>query len=148
MSRIKKTAAHQLPLLLTLLLLIPLGLATKFYPGPGRTWVLRYAGDIFYPMFWFFLGMLLFPATHPVIMSVIVWLFSTAVEFSQLLDTPLLALLRRSFFGRTLIGTSFVPLDILYYFIGCLSALFLYYALHFFRLPAPSAKPESQNDSL
>ncbi|MBN1481983.1 DUF2809 domain-containing protein [candidate division KSB1 bacterium] len=140
-----KTGVNQLFIILTLFFLIPLGLATKFYHGPAKNWVTLYAGDIFYPMFWFFLGMLLFPAAHPLKMSLIVWLFSTAIEFTQLYDAPLLTALRRSFVGRTLVGTSFVPLDILYYFIGCLLALLLYYALHFFRLPVTSTKPESQN---
>ena len=116
-------------LLFALLVLVPLGLGTKFYHGPGFMWVQLFAGDILYPMFWFVLGMLLFPRTHPLVMSLLVFLFSTAIEFTQLLHSPFLAFLRRSFIGRTLVGTSFVWADIFYYLIGCLLAILLYRGL-------------------
>jgi len=120
---------NRLPIFITLFLLVPIGLGTKFYHGPGHLWVLLYAGDIFYPMFWFFLGMLLLPRVHPIKMSSAVFLFSTAVEFTQLSNAALLVWLRQSFLGRTLIGTSFVWMDIAYYFIGCVLAVLLYFGL-------------------
>jgi hypothetical protein len=147
MSR-KKFGGHisRISIILILLILVPLGLSTKFYHGPGNTWVQLYAGDIFYPMFWFFIGMLLFPRTHPVTMSIFIFFFSTAVEFSQLLNGGVLTLLRRSFLGRTLVGTSFVWLDILYYLIGSLLALLLYWLLDGLHLPAAAPKPKGHND--
>jgi hypothetical protein len=119
----------QAALIITLLFLIPIGLATKFYHGPGHLWVMMYAGDIFYPMFWFFLGMLILPRVHPMKMSLAVFLFCTAVEFTQLLNGPLLLWLRQSFIGRTLVGVSFVWMDIVYYAAGCVVAVVVYYGL-------------------
>ncbi|MBN1466002.1 DUF2809 domain-containing protein [candidate division KSB1 bacterium] len=138
--------SRRISTILVLLILIPIGLATKFYHGPGSTWVQLYAGDIFYPMFWFFLGLLLFPRTRPLSMSAFVFIFSTAIEFSQLFDGALLTQLRRSFLGRTLVGTSFAAQDILYYLIGCLLALLLYRALNSLQLPAAASKPKGHDD--
>lgn len=123
----------RLVILIILFFLVPIGLGTKFYHGPGRLWVMLYAGDIFYPMFWFFLGMLIFPRVHPLKMSIAVFLFSTAVEFTQLLNGTFLTWLRQSFIGRTLVGTSFVWMDIVYYAAGCVLAVVLYYWLAKFK---------------
>lgn len=148
LEKTERRPLNQISIIFVLLLLIPLGLSTKFYQGPGWLWVQLYAGDIFYPMFWFFLVMLIFPRSNTVLVSFLVFLSSTIVEFSQLLHGPVLIYLRQSFLGRVLVGTSFVWWDILYYFIGCVLALFLYDALNFFCLPKTASEPERHKNPL
>jgi hypothetical protein len=127
--------------LLISLALIPFGLATKFYYGPGQTWMTSYGGDIFYPMFWFFAALFLVPTLRPLPTALGVFIFSTAVETTQLFSWPILLRLRESFAGRTLIGVSFSPIDIFYYAVGCVLAATLYKLLHLFFFPPASAKP-------
>ncbi|NIA29087.1 MAG: DUF2809 domain-containing protein [Actinobacteria bacterium] len=112
-----------------LLILVPIGFSTKFI---GGAWVHNYMGDIFYPMFWFFLILFFYPQFPPVKLASTVFVFSTAIEFTQLLSSPLLTQIRSTFIGRTLIGTGFVPVDIFYYFIGCIFAICLHRILYLF----------------
>ena len=108
-----------------LFVLIPIGISTIFYRGPGQEWMLSYAGDILYTMFFFFLLILIWPKWHPLISAGIAFCFSTAIEFTQLISTPFLESIRSYFLGRTLIGTGFSPVDILYYFLGSILGLLL-----------------------
>lgn len=127
------------------LLLIPIGFYSKFYQGPFYKWVNSYGGDILYPMFWFFVLVFIEPRISALKAAIIIFIFSTVIECSQLLSFPLLEKIRDSFIGRTLIGVHFVPVDILFYAIGCLIALGLYKILNFFGFPVPLFKPKSHN---
>jgi len=131
--------------LAVVLLLTPIGFYTKFYHGPGYNWVNSYAGDIFYPMFWFFVLIFLKPRMSPVKAAVIIFIFSTVIEFSQLLSFPLLEFARSSFVGRTVFGVRFVAADMLYYAVGCLLAVGLYNLLHLFGFPVPLSEPKRHN---
>jgi len=131
--------------LVVVLLLTPIGFYTKFYNGPGYNWVNSYAGDIFYPMFWFFVLIFLKPRMSPIKSAVIIFIFSTLIEFSQLVSFPLLEKIRDTFIGRTVFGVRFVAVDIVYYAVGCLLAIGLYNLLHLFGFPVPLSKPERHN---
>ena len=135
-------------ILLFLLVLVPVGLCTKIYQGPAAEWVHHYAGDIFYPMFWYFLGVLIFPHTNPLAMCLVVFAFSTTIEFTQLLNGWPLAWLRQSFWGRTLVGVSFSGVDIFYYYFGSLAAVVTHGLLDIYLLPAPAFEPQGHQDSL
>lgn len=127
--------------------LMPLGFATKCYHGHGEAWVFTHGGDILYPAFWFFVLLFLFPRLSSQRAAVIVLIFSTVVEFSQLAHWPLLMWLRRSFIGRTLVGTCFSPIDIFYYTISSLFAVWMRGRLHRLFLPAAAAKPQRHGDA-
>ncbi len=129
-------------------LLVPLGFSTKWYRGAGAQWIHDYAGDILYPMFWFFVVLFLFPRLRPLAAAAAVFLFSTAVEFTQLFSWPALIYLRASFLGRTLVGNSFSLVDILYYFIGSASALAVHFLLNLLFLPAAAHEPKRHHDPL
>ena len=88
-----------------------------------------YAGDILYTMFLFFLLRSIWLRTDAKILSLAAFVFSTVVEFTQLLNAPVLETIRSSFIGRTLIGNGFNLFDILYYFIGSLLGLVLMIAV-------------------
>ena len=138
----------QWPILVVILLLTPLGFATKFYAGPGRVWVHAYAGDIHYPMFWYFLAVFFIHDARPASLCLLVFFFSTVVEFSQLSNGDMLLWLRHSFLGRTLVGVSFSFVDIFYYYIGSMLAVFLHLALYFLSFPVSPSEPKGHRHSL
>jgi hypothetical protein len=108
-----------------LLLLVPVGLSTKFSTGVADDWVYDYGGDIFYPAFWYFLIKLLRPDFPKAKAALIVLLFCITVEMSQWIDMPLFRWGRHHFLGRVLLGTDFSWWDIVYYAVGCAASLFL-----------------------
>jgi hypothetical protein len=124
--RLKK---HRIHLFVILCLLVPIGLGTKFYAGPFEAWIHSFAGDILYPVFWMFLIFFIKPKWPVPSVSGIVFLSCTLVEISQLFSTPGLQELRSTFIGRTLFGTHFVFMDILYYAVGCLFGAFTYHRI-------------------
>jgi hypothetical protein len=105
-------------LFLILLLLIPIGLGTKFYRGPFEQWVHLYAGDIFYPMFWYFLARFVWPRLPCLWGAVGVFGFCALIEVSQMWKPVFLQTLRQTFFGAVLLGSGFDWPDFLYYAVG------------------------------
>lgn len=106
---------------LALLLVVPLGLGTKVYRGPGWQWFNEYAGDILYEIAWCFFFFLCFPRKQAIVpIALSVFLATCALEFLQLWQHPLLEAMRSTLLGRLLLGTTFVPADFLYYALGSL----------------------------
>jgi len=106
------------PLFWIIFLLIPVGLSTKFYHGPLEQWVYLYLGDIFYPMFWYFLIRLVWPRFSIFSCAVSVLGFCTLIEFSQLWNSRFLQIIRHTFVGAVLLGSGFDWLDFVYYAVG------------------------------
>lgn len=104
--------------LFALLILVPIGLSTKWYSGPFEQWVGNSSGGILYEMFWIWLIGILRPQGRPWISGIIVFSVTTGIEFLQLWHCSVLENIRASFVGRTLIGTSFTWMDLPYYAIG------------------------------
>ena len=103
-----------------LALIVPLGFGLKSYPGPGHAWVNNSLGGTAYVIFWCLAFYVVWPrrsAINPIVIGVFV--VTCMLEILQLVDHPVLARIRGNFLGRTLIGTTFVWSDILYYVIGC-----------------------------
>ena len=104
--------------LLSLLLLVPLGLYTKFYSGPGATWVNNSLGGVFYEIFWCLLVLFIFDGGKPWVIATVVLVITCFLEFLQLWHHPFLELLRSYFIGRTIFGISFSWSDFPCYFLG------------------------------
>jgi hypothetical protein len=105
---------------LGLLLVIPIGLTTKFVSGSGPLfeWWRDSCGDLLYQIA-LMLVVLLVKPTWP--LNRIAWgafLYSSAIEFTQLIKTPWLDALRPTIFGKLMLGSTFVPMDLVYYFLG------------------------------
>lgn len=129
---------HELPLLdlffmskirfyitLSLLILIPVGIWSKFYTGFGHQWFNNYAGDILYNIFWSLFIFLLIPRKKTIIYApLLVFFISCFLEILQLIQTPLLIYIRSFLLGQLLIGTTFSWWDFIYYFWGCLISWF------------------------
>jgi hypothetical protein len=99
--------------------LVPLGLASKFYAGPGAAWVRGSLGGVLYEMFWILLVVAVRPTRRVLAWATAVVLMVTVgLEFAQLWHGPMLEAVRATFIGRSLIGSTFAWSDMVYYAIG------------------------------
>jgi hypothetical protein len=116
--------AQRLAALVSLLIVTPIGFASKFYGGLGAWWFNNYAGGILYEVFWCLLILLLWPGAPASLTVACIFAITCSLEFLQLWHPRFLQTIRATFIGRTLIGTSFSWWDIPHYFIGCLAGWF------------------------
>ncbi|NJL84105.1 MAG: DUF2809 domain-containing protein [Chloroflexaceae bacterium] len=104
----------------SLLLVVPLGLFSKTYNGPGDRWLNHFGGGVIYEIFWclFFFG--LFPGKKSISL-IPLWVFAITalLELLQLWQPPFLQTLRATWLGRTLLGTTFSAWDFPHYLLGC-----------------------------
>lgn len=106
-------------IMLSLLLLIPLGLATKTYVGLGQKWVNDYAGDIFYEIFWCLFFFAIFYSKSAIDkIAIFVFTCTCVIEIAQLWSNPWLQTIRSSLLGRLLLGTTFSWWDFPHYLLG------------------------------
>lgn len=111
-------------LLVSLLIVIPVGFYSKFYSGSAHTWVNNSLGGVFYEIFWCLVLALFFQRLKPLNIVLIVLSLTCVLEFMQLWHPPLLELLRGNFIGVTILGNSFTWSDFPYYFVGSLVGYF------------------------
>ena len=110
-------------ILISLLIITPLGFLCKIYTGPAQFWVQNYAVGILYVIFWCFIIFLFIPNIKFLTQIVLLVFFVTGIlEILQLWHPPFLEFIRSFFIGRTLLGTSFSWWDFPHYAIGCIAA--------------------------
>ncbi|HEY9691396.1 MAG TPA: DUF2809 domain-containing protein [Oculatellaceae cyanobacterium] len=105
--------------LASLLIILPLGLLSKLYSGPGQQWLNNYAGDVFYEIFWcLFLSLFYFKSIS--LKKIPLWVFSVTcvIEFLQLWHPPWLQRVRSYFLMKLLLGTTFSWWDFPHYLLG------------------------------
>ena len=110
---------NRVGVVISLVIIVPVGFYSKFYSGPGAQWANNSLGGILYEIFWCILIFLFLNTGKPWIIASFVFIFTGILEFLQLSHHSLLELVRSSFIGRTLVGNSFTWLDFPYYFLGC-----------------------------
>lgn len=115
----------RLRLLLILAVLIPLGIATKFYTGPAEEWVRNHSGGLLYVVFWCLLVLVLRPNLSPWIVSAAVLVITSILEFLQLWHPGPLQAIRSTWLGHALIGSSFSWSDFPYYAAGAVLAVLI-----------------------
>ena len=114
-------------LLLSILFIVPLGLMTKLYGGPGQNWVNYYLGGVFYEIFFCLVAALFFPTVGPWKIAGWVFVFTALLEFLQLYHPAWLISLRGFRLGHLLLGSSYNAWDFPYYLLGCvLGGLWVY----------------------
>jgi hypothetical protein len=126
-------AAKQLRTLAVLLAIVPIGFYSKFYHGPAAEWVNNSLGGVFYVMFWSLFLQLVAPKISIMKNVGAVFTVTCVLEVLQLWHPAFLEKIRCTFIGATLLGTTFVGLDMVYYLIGAVAAAFLIALLH--RMP-------------
>ncbi|MBT3754781.1 MAG: DUF2809 domain-containing protein [Candidatus Cloacimonetes bacterium] len=107
-------------LLISVLIITPLGFASKFYTGFGAKWFNNSLGGLLYEVFWCLVISLIFIQFKPWKIASFVFIVTCFLEFLQLWHPYFLEVLRSTFIGRTIIGNTFVLSDFIYYFLGSL----------------------------
>ena len=115
---LSKISTKQKWALILLLLITPIGFYSKFYSGPGASWVNDSLGGVFYEIFWCLLVFLLLVNERAWVIATSVFIITSFLEVLQLWHPEFLEIIRSYFIGRTVLGTSFNLYDFIYYFIG------------------------------
>jgi hypothetical protein len=105
--------------ILSLLVITPLGFLLKLYVGPGQRWVNNSAVGVAYVVFWCLVVFFAWPRRrYAGRIALIVLAFTCLLEVLQLWHPPLLEQIRDTFLGRALLGTTFGWQDFVYYVLG------------------------------
>lgn len=108
-------------IIISLILITPLGFLSKFYHGTAQDWINNFSGDILYEIFWCLLLFLLMPSRKSVVQIPLGVLIITCIlEISQLWKPPFLQAIRATFWGKIFLGTTFVWWDFPHYIVGCI----------------------------
>lgn len=105
-------------LAVSLLVLIPLGIGTKFYGGPAAWWAHGHVGGVLYFIFWTVVVVLAVPSFSPWAVAGGVFVVTCGLEFLQLWSPVRLEAIRDTFFGHALLGSTFGRWDLLHHAIG------------------------------
>jgi len=101
-----------------LIILIPIGFYSKLYSGIGHEFVNNKLGGVFYEIFWCLAFFIILPKVKAHKIAAWVLIITSILEFVQLLNNDLLAIIRSTFIGQTIIGNSFSWADFPYYIFG------------------------------
>ena len=104
--------------LISILIIVPLGIYSKFYSGQAARWVNDSLGGVLYVIFWCLFAFLFLSNTKPWKIAAVVFAITCFLEFLQLLHPTFLEFLRSNFVGRTILGTTFSWSDFPYYAVG------------------------------
>jgi len=105
--------------LISIIIIVPLGIYTKFYSGQAARWVNDSLGGVLYVIFWCLFAFLFLSNTKPWKIATAVFAVTCFLEFLQLLHPTFLEFIRINFVGRTILGTTFTWSDFPYYLMGC-----------------------------
>ena len=111
--------------LIAISIITPLGFASKFYAGPNSKWFNDSLGGSLYVIFWCLLFLFIFIKSKPWKIALAVFVITCILEFLQLWHPPFLQIIRATFIGRTILGTTFVPSDFIYYLLGSIASWLL-----------------------
>ena len=103
---------------MSLLIVAAVGVGSILYSGPGARWIGNSFGGVVYVAFWCLFGLLIYPQAAPKLISGIVLGLTCGIETLQLWHPPFLQAVRSTFLGKALLGSTFVWMDFMYYFVG------------------------------
>jgi hypothetical protein len=105
---------------LSILLVVPIGLALKFYRGPARAFLNDWTSSLAYECLWMLVAFFFVPRRRAIWrIAVGVFVATCIVEVMQLWHPPVLEAIRETFVGRCVLGTTFDPKDFAAYAVGC-----------------------------
>ena len=103
--------------------LVPLGIGTKLYAGPGAAWMNGNVGGFVYVVFWCTLALVVWPRLSAARAAWTVLIVTSALEALQLWHPPLLEAVRSTLAGQALLGSHFSWWDYPYYVAGAVAAV-------------------------
>ncbi len=127
--------------MLALLVVTPLGFATKLYSGPGAAWVGNYGGGVVYVIFWILVVLAIAPRQPPGRVALAVLCVTCGLEVLQLWRPPLLEAIRSTYLGRALVGSTFSWWDFPHYVAGAAAGVGLVRCLSGRPGTSPEAEP-------
>jgi len=120
-----KVVAIRKRIIVSLLIVTPIGFLFKFYSGPTHWWFNDYGAGLLYVIFWIMVVSFFFPDRNWINrIPVLVLIVTCALEVLQLWHPWFLEKVRSYFIGRALIGTTFAWWDFPHYFLGSLIGWF------------------------
>ena len=105
-------------LIVSLVILIPVGLATKHYTGPAADIIVNHSGGTFYVIFWCLFLKLILIRSKPVYICLFSLIITCMIELLQLWHPPFLEIIRSNYAGRILWGSSYSTADFPWYILG------------------------------
>ena len=110
----------RVPILISLLVTVPVGMLLKFYDGPQRWWVNNWLASVAYEVFWMLCVFLIVPRRGWVTgIAVGVCVATCGLEFLQLWHPRTLEIARATFVGNSVLGHAFSWWDLPAYPLGC-----------------------------
>ncbi len=103
-----------------IVLIAILGFGSKFYSGTASSWANNSLAGLFYETFWCLVIFMINPRVRALPIASWVFIITSVLEFMQLWHPEFLEIIRSTFIGSALIGTSFNWLDFPYYLAGCI----------------------------
>jgi len=120
-SRISK----RICIILSLLIITLAGFLCKFYSGIFQHWINNYLAGVLYEVFWcLVIFFFYFDKKHITKIAIGIFSVTSLLEILQLFHPYILELIRSTFMGRTLIGTTFSWWDFPHYIVGCIIGWF------------------------
>ena len=124
-------------ILVSLLIIIPLGLYSKAYTGIGQAWVRDYSGDVLYEIlwclvaFWFVHSVKDLKRLKNITGKIALWVFTITctIEVSQLWFYLVPKILRSHLIWKLFLGAGFAWWDFPHYALGSLIGWWLIYSI-------------------
>ncbi len=109
---------YRLALLVSMIVIIPIGYGGRFYLSPELEGLRNWIGNLAYECFWVLFVIFFLPQISPLRAAIAVCLASFAIEVSQLWQPNWLQALRATLLGRLVLGNSFYWADFPQYVAG------------------------------
>ncbi|MEM9928155.1 MAG: DUF2809 domain-containing protein [Cyanobacteria bacterium P01_D01_bin.50] len=114
----KRLLKYRIALLVSIIIIIPLGYIVRFSQGLNPAWLHDALGSVAYEIFWVLSFAFLLPKVSPLRIARAVCIATCAIEFLQLWKPPFLQAARSTLPGRLVLGNSFTWTDFPVYFVG------------------------------
>jgi glycopeptide antibiotics resistance protein len=112
--------SYRLALLVCIVLIIPFGYSIRFASGLGLPLLQDIIGSLAYQVLLMLLVAFFYPRLSLAKVAVGVFIFSAAIEFLQLWQSPFIQAVRATWAGRVILGNTFTWADFPPYALGCL----------------------------
>ena len=109
-------------LVVALLLVIPLGLASRKWGAELPVFIADNAGDALWTVAVYLSVAIVFPRWRSVTVGAVALVISFLVEFGQLIDVEWLNAVRKTLPGKLLLGAGFLWVDLVRYAVGAVAA--------------------------
>lgn len=129
MTNLSTIVSRRVGLFVALLVVIPLGLASRKWGADLPVFIADNAGDALWTVAVYLTVAICFPIWRSVTVGCVALAISLGVEFSQIIDVDWLNVLRKTLPGRLLLGAGFLWIDLVRYAAGALVVTILDLAL-------------------